>query len=178
MTANRRNKRKARALVASTGSNYTSALRKVTSGWTLHGAIGAEVEGTLENQVQGMDLEAVGDLESLNAQLGLFDPTIQSLAPKLDTLVVDQIGEYEGGTVAINVTVEAELTWEGLMFKAAHSAVRAGQVEFIDEDFNDHYSLVQVIADEPVIATFVGIAEPHAESIESMEFQGATVGTF
>lgn len=177
MTKNRRTKMKARALAASTGSTYSSALRQLTSGWTLHGAVGADVEGTLENKVPGMDLDAVGDLGSLNANLDLFEPTVQSLVPDLDTLVIDQIGEYEGGTVAINVTVEAELTWEGLMFKAqAHSAVQAGEVEFIDEDFDEHYSLVQVAADERVTAEFIGIAEPHAESIESLEFEGATVG--
>lgn len=176
MTKNRRTKMKARALAASTGATYTSALRQVTGAWTLEGAVGAEVEGILENKVPGMDLDAVGDLTSLNANLDLFEPTVQLLVPDLDTLDIDKISEYDGGTVAINITVEAELTWEGMMFKAqAYSAVQAGQVEFIDEDFDNHYSQVQVIANAPVIAKFTGIADPHTESIASMEFEGATV---
>lgn len=177
MTKNRRNKMKARALAASSGSNYTSALRQVTSGWTLFGAVTGDAEGILEKQVPGIDLDVVGDLVSLNADLRLFEATVQSMVANFDTLVVEETGEYEGGTVTINATVEAELVWEGLMMKAqAYSAVEAGQVEFIDADFNDHYSLVQVTEDEPVTVVFIGVADPHAESIESLEFEGATVG--
>jgi hypothetical protein len=176
MTKNRRNKRKARGLAASTGSNYTSARRQVTGGWTLYRAVAADVEAILDKQLPGMSLESVGDLVLLNEHLDLSEATVQSLVADFDTLVVQTAEEFEGGTQAIHATVEAELVWEGLLMKMqAHALVQSGGAEFIDADFNDHYSLVQIVEDEPVTATLTGIADPHAESIESLNFDGVAL---
>lgn len=82
--------------------------------------------------------------------------------------------EFEGGTVACDVTSRGTLTVEALMAKGdAINAAEAGEAEIFEADFNRHYS--SVIFEVEVEVAFEAILSPEYEGIENFRFAGATV---
>lgn len=106
--------------------------------------------------------------------IDVTEPTVGGLDPDENTVEVQIDEEYEGGTLACNVTANAVLSIEALMSKAsAYASAENGLVRIFDAEFNDHYA--SVIFDINVELTFLGILNPEYESVEDLTYDGAVM---
>jgi hypothetical protein len=67
---------------------------------------------------------------------------VTAVIPDLSTVTINMHERFEGETVIGDVSVEAEVHYEGFVFKAdSYSDNRKWAV--VDSDWNDHYVLVE-----------------------------------
>jgi hypothetical protein len=113
---------------------------------------------------------------ALNLELlpRMSEPYIHLFDLQDDSTDIQVDEEFEGGSLACNVTTSGTLTVEALMAKGdAISAAEAGQVRIFEPDFNRHDS--SVIFDVEVEVSFEAILNPEYEGVEDFRFVGATV---
>ena len=109
-------------------------------------------EELLRDKIEGACLELVG--EEIGPSYEGFAPyfefeiadvesaTVTAVTPNLPTVSIDVHERFEGETVIGDVSVEAEVLYEGFVFKAdAYPDTRPWTV--VDSDWNDHYVLVE-----------------------------------
>lgn len=117
---------------------------------------------------------ADGIAVDLTLPSGMTEPTVHQLDIPDACVDVQVDEEFEGGTLACNVTAAGMLTIEGIMSKAdAINAAEAGEVQIFEAGFNRHYS--SVTFDVEVEVTFEAILNPEYEGVEDFRFAGATV---
>ncbi|MGA4861711.1 SAV_2336 N-terminal domain-related protein [Streptomyces lavendulocolor] len=97
---------------------------------------------------------------------GLTDLTIQDITPDLESIVWDTVEEYEYGLALGQVTVDAELMLEGVMYKSDYYL--AGPDVRLSEDLNDHMVEVSLYRS----AQLVFDARRESEEAVELEFRG------
>lgn len=99
--------------------------------------------------------------------LRLHEPTVGELALRPWTTYSQAYDEYEGGTLATTVFVQAELHVEGHMFKSeALASADSGAASVLEFDFNEHYAQVALGQTLVVEIEFNAIVTPDAESVD------------
>ncbi|MDI1458889.1 SAV_2336 N-terminal domain-related protein [Streptomyces sp. ATE26] len=122
------------------------------------------------------DMSTGWDLNDVELPAGLTDLTIQGITPDSESIVWETVEEYEHGLILGRVTVDAELTLEGVMHKSDY----AGADVRLLEDLNDHMVEVslnrraQLVFDArqdleaPVELQFSGMNAPESHPHDSM----------
>lgn len=200
VTKHKKVKQAARVLSQSAGIPYTAARRALAAGGSAGGPGGGTGPGDdgwddyepmsltelLASSLQeacdrliSEDIRPRGDNTpggisiSFDLPADMSEPSVYEFDVNEKSVIVYVDETFEGGTVACNVTAEATLAVEAIMAKAdAYASEAAGLVRISEPEFNNHYAAVHF--DFEVEMTFLAIANPEYESVESLVFDGAT----
>jgi hypothetical protein len=145
-----------------------------------------ELDAAITRAVEGCAAELVGrrvvnwqELASRDSALqvasllpdGLSEATITDVGLVPNSLDSQPHDWFDGDTVALSATVEAEVSLEGFMTKADYYVLDDDSISVNDADWNDHY--MEVGLDRAIQLSFnllvIGCA------VESIEFEGAEV---
>jgi hypothetical protein len=185
MTRDKKAKKAARAYADATGISYTAARRSALIHEALFEPLSIEelLEGAPQGACNGLIGEPIKLLDNPNAigvsvdldlPEAMSDPSVHQFDVDDTSTIVYVAEEYEGGTLACNVTSTGTLTVETTMSKSdAISAAEAGEVRILEADLNRHYSTV--VFDVEVEATFNAIVNPEFQTVESFSFDGVAV---
>lgn len=137
-------------------------------------------DDVLDREVEAV-FKALGEAEVGGGLLDLGgvrvgQATVRQIHVLPETVIVDVVDEYEGGTTASNAQAEIELYVDGIMTKSdAIAAEASGLVVIIDYDLNRHDALVSIIAAIPAQVDFEAIATAEVESVEELRLVGGTL---
>jgi hypothetical protein len=189
---NKKAKKIARVLKASEGISYTSARRATPppppddyddlfppdEDIPRRSALSVEVlvKPLLQHKCDDLadePVDSLGDVE-VRGQVTVDEAAVHQLQIDPTTIDVHVIEEFEGGTMLCSLFAEASLTVEGLMRKNdAATAAEKSLVQILEHHSQD-YALVAITTPQAIQVEFDATVTPEAESVDDLNFVGAT----